>query len=67
MDIRPINQKLNGLKLEEVPEDLRKKFRDRIADTADNLLLEMGMSWAVRKGINLFFIKQTLNKWLNLQ
>lgn len=67
MEIRPINKKLNGLELQDVPEELRKKFRDRLADSADNFLSEMGISGIVRMGLKSFFIKQQLNKWLGLQ
>lgn len=67
MQIRPINEKLNGLELKDVPEELRKKFRNRLSDSADNFLSEMGISGIVRMGLKSFFIKQQLNKWLGLE
>lgn len=67
MQIRPINEKLNGLELKNVSEELRKKFRDRLAESADNFLSEMGISGIVRMGLKSFFIKQQLNKWLGLK
>jgi len=66
MQIRPINQNLDGLELSQVSEDLRKKFRDRLADTADNFLSQVGVSWVGRKAVSFFFIRPKLNNWLGL-
>jgi len=66
MQIRPINEALNGLELENVPENLREKLKGRLVEKADDLLAEMGISWVGRKAVNLFFIKPKLNKWIGL-
>jgi hypothetical protein len=66
MQIRPINDKLNGLQLKDVSKNLRTRFRDRLVDSADKLWIEMGIAGIVRMVLNSFFIKPELNKWLGL-
>jgi len=68
MEIHPILEKLNGskLKLTDVPEDLRKKFKERLSNSANIFLSEMGIPRLGRIVIKFFFIKHQLNKLLGL-
>lgn len=71
MNIRPIDVKLNGLKLTDVDESIRRRFKERLVDRADKLLVDSAESgvqvpWVVREGILNFFVKPKLNKWLGL-
>lgn len=66
MNIRSIDHSLDGLELAQVSEDMRKSFRDRLSDRADDFLSEIGIPWAGREAIDLFLIKPKLNKLLGL-
>jgi hypothetical protein len=55
--IRPINHDLEGLKLQDVPRDLRKRFKDRLTSRAHAFMAEIGIPTAfLREGIDLAFV-----------
>ena len=64
--IRPIDPKLNGLALKDVPENLRRNMMDRLEDRADDLLKEAGINLAEREAIKLLVLRSQLKKFLQL-
>jgi hypothetical protein len=64
--IRPIDPKLNGLALKDVPENLRQAMMDRLENRADDLLKEAGVNFAEREAIKLLVLRSQLKKFLQL-
>jgi Patatin-like phospholipase len=69
--VRPIDDRLNGLPLADVPRELRETVMSRLDDRANDVLKEMNLPWllqnlAVRKGIRAFFIDPHIGKILGL-
>src|SRR5262249_55373936 len=65
--IRPIDAKLNGLKLEAVDASKRKLFKSRLQDRAHAILAELGVPTAIlREAIDWVVISPQLNKLLRL-
>ena len=64
--IRPIDHTLDGLQLQSVSEDLRQKMKDRLADRASKLLVELEVPWIARKPIEWWFVSPHLKKLLGL-
>lgn len=64
--IRPINHALDGLKLSAIPHNLQEAVKNKLADTANVLFDELGISWPVREAIKLAFIDPQLRKLLGM-
>jgi len=65
-DLHEIDHDLDGLKLQDVSSDLRKQVKSRLTERAHDLLAEIGVPFAGREAIDLFFITPQLNKLLGL-
>jgi hypothetical protein len=66
MPIRAIDHSLDGLELKNVPEKLRKQFKDRLLNSADDFLEEIKVPALGRVALNEFFLEPKLNEWLEL-
>ncbi|HVB97780.1 MAG TPA: hypothetical protein VNJ12_00410 [Candidatus Dormibacteraeota bacterium] len=64
--VRPIDAKLDGLTLADVPRELRETIKGRLSDRANDLLKELNMPWAERGLVMTFFINKQIAKMLNL-
>ncbi|MGA2262620.1 MAG: patatin-like phospholipase family protein [Acidobacteriota bacterium] len=62
----PIDHSLDGLKMQEVPKDLREAMLARLKDRADDILQEAGLNIIERDAVKLFLIDKQLKKLLAL-
>jgi hypothetical protein len=65
--IRPIQPTpVGGFIPAMIPEHNRKELYDALSGAADTILLQEGISWIVRKGIEAFYVNGKIKKILNL-
>ncbi len=64
--IRPLKPGLTGISIKQVPLEKRRQFRDRLKNRAGILLAEAGLSFLVRKGVELAFVNKKIDEFLGL-
>ncbi len=65
-DIDPIDESLNNLKLEGMPEKIREDMCDRFGERIKDTLQQAGLSWVERTAVFNLVIKPKLRKFLKL-
>jgi len=64
--IDPIDERLNNMKLEGMPKDIREKMCDRFGERINDTLQKAGLNTAVRFAVYNLVIKPKLRKFLKL-
>jgi hypothetical protein len=62
----PIDHSLDGLKMQDVPTDLRESMLARLEDRASDMLQEAGLDTVAREAVKLLLINKQLKKLLAL-